>query len=286
MSNLLGNLLGKYSDKVSEVYEDFIYEFETKGLQWAWMMRPEFSMVPEDKRVFPFVFSLPLLTYTRINLSKSKEELDKTIAELKLKYETLPELQGRDLPEMPSIRDLLDQYFLIYQDDEIEFKISYLNYTLVHCSGLIKDIKFDMHDLTKAKVRIMPGELMTVTIKLINKGEQRYDDEERAFINEGDNFADAKLNELLQAKLYALPLDMQEKRKELLKVTDLSSATIKNLPSTEVVVLEEMINAIGNELISNEHVLSQVDCLRMVNLDKMKDWLTRPYAGGTETDYR
>lgn len=286
MSNLLGNLLGKYSDKVSEVYEDFVYEFETKGLQWAWMMRPEFSMVPEDKRVFPFVFSLPLLTYTRINLSKSKEELDKTIAELKLKYETLPELQGRDLPEMPSIRDLLDQYFLIYQDDEIEFKISYLNYTLVHCSGLIKDIKFDMHDLTKAKVRIMPGELMTVTIKLINKGEQRYDDEERAFINEGDNFADAKLNELLQAKLYALPLDIQEKRKELLNVTDLSTATIENLPSTEVVVLEEMINAIGNELISNEHVLAQVNCLRMVNLDKMKDWLTRPYAGGTETDYR
>lgn len=286
MNELLGNLLGKYNDKVSEVYEDFIYEFETKGLQWAWMMRPEFFSVPADKTIFPFVFSLPLLTYTRINLSKSKDEINKTIEELKQKYATLPELQGREIPEIPCARDLLDQYFLVYQDDEIEFKISYQHHVLVHCSGYIKDIKFDLKLLTQAKVRIMAGDLMTVTIKLIKKGQQRLDDEAKSYINEAEAFVEEKLNDLLVIKLNALPEEVKNMRMQLLKINSLEEAHVDLLPSDEIVVLEEMVNALGNPECTNEQVLAQVNCMRMVNLEKMKDWINRPYGGGTETDYR
>src|SRR5690606_36352583 len=114
-----------YQDRISEVYEDFLYEFEGKGIQWALMIRKEFFHVPPEKSQLPFIVSLPLLTYTRINLSLNDDEINQQLEELKKKYETLPEFQGRELPKFPTMRDYLDQFFSVYGDDEVEFTIKY-----------------------------------------------------------------------------------------------------------------------------------------------------------------
>lgn len=282
----LTNLLGVYTDKVSQVYDDFIYEFEGKGIQWAWMMRPEFLGVPEDKRVFPFAFAIPHLTHTRVNLIKSDAEIAQMMAELKQKYETMPEFQGRELPTMPSMRDVMDQYFMVFIDDEVEFKISYHHYTLVHQTGKLGELKFDLYDLTRAKVRIMPGDLMTVTIKLITKGQQRRQYEANSYIEEADTFAEEKLQPLLLKKLAELSPEKKQERMNLFPDTKIEDVKISQLPTDDVVVLEEMIHALGNEDLTNEQVLSQVNCMRVVSLEKMKDWLNRPFGGGTEEDFR
>lgn len=270
----LDDLFGKYTDKITEVYEDFMYEFESKGLQWGLMMRPEFFAVPADKSVVPFVLSLPLLTYSRINLALTKEEVSKSLAELKKKYETLPEFQGRELPKVPTIRDVLDQYFLVYPDDEVDFKITYFHKTLVHLQGKISDIKFNIKDLTHNKsIRVGIGDLMTVSITLLKKGEQRTDDEKTAYIGEGDLYVDNVLTARLQEKLSSLPEEVKTKRLELF--SDMENPSLSDLPSTEVVVLDEMITALANPDYTNEQVLAQTNCMRGVNLDKMTDWLKR-----------
>jgi hypothetical protein len=282
-----------YGDRISEVYEDFIYEFETKGLQWAWMVRKEFFQIPEDKKILPFFISLPLLTYTRIQMAKSKNEIEQELAELKKKYETLPEFQGREMPQVPTIRDVMDQYFMVYPDDEIEFKISYYHHTLVQQQGLIKDLKFNIDDVVKnKKVRVSTGDLLTVTIKLINKGNQRFEEEYKAFLNEPETFVDEKINIVAnQEKIKSLPIEVLEERKILFgydKNTKIEEVEwdIKKLPAQDVVVLEEMVNALLKPHLTNEQILAQSQCLRMVNLDKMVDWLNRSYGGGTEEDYR
>lgn len=292
MTNPLDTLLNSYSDKITDVYEEFIYEFETKGLQWAWMLRKEFFHIPADKKILPFFVSLPLLTYTRINLSKSNDEIQEHLAELKKKYETLPEFQGRELPEVPTIRHYLDQHFMVYPDDKIEFKISYYHHTLVHQTGLIKDLKFDMDDITKAKVKMTPGEMLTVTIKLVEKGQQRLEEEYKAFINEADTYLAEKIStESVTEKIKTLPEEIQKERMKLFGYKgdeELSQVQwdVKKLPATDIVVVEEMVNAMIRPELTNEQVLAQENCMRIVNLNKMVDWLSRPYGGGTETDYR
>lgn len=283
-----------YQDRVSEVYEDFIYEYEGRGLQWAWMIRKEFFHVPPEKQQLPFVVSLPLLTYTRINLSLSEEEINAQIVELKKKYETLPEFQGRELPTRPTIRDYLDQFFTVYGDDEIEFTIKYYHHTLVKVQGLIKDIRFNIQDIVaNPKVRITPGEMVSVVIRLVNKGEQRELEEYKAFINEPEVFVQEKLTaEVIAQKFkYLSPAKLQE-RKELFgydKNTPQEEVVwdVAKLQLGEVVGLEEVLNAAAQEKFSNVEVLKQAtDAYRLINLQKMVEWLTRPYAGGTEKDYR
>lgn len=288
----LQDLLG-YSDRISEVYEDFLLDYETKGLQWAWMIRKEFFHIPEDKKNLPMVISLPLLTYTRINIMLSREEIEKQIEELKKKYATLPEFQGRELPTIPTIRDYLDQFFSVYGDDEIEFKISYYHHTLVKITGKVNEIKFNMDDVVKnPKVRVVATDMVAVTIKLLKKGEQRLEEEYKAFINEANEYVKEKLSsEVIKEKFKNLPLEVLNQRKELFKIDpnlpeDQVVWDADKLNISEIVALEETINAAANPELTNEQVKAQDNCMRLVNLTKMVDWLTRPYAGGTEEDYR
>lgn len=281
----LADLLGKNPDKYTEVYDEFLYEFETKGLQWAWMMRPEFFNVPEEKRMFAFGFSLPILTYTRINLSKSKEEINLMLEDLKTKYATLPEFQGRPLPSYPTSRDLLDQFFLVFLDDEIEFKINYHQYTLVHQQGLIKDLVFDLHEIVKnQKVRIGAGDMVTVTIKLLKKGLQRREDEANSYFEEGDLYVEEVLTKLLEKNWVSLTQEQQQERLSLFKN---SNPTIDNIPYEDVVEKEEFINLLTNQEFSAEQINKLMKPnMRIINLIKMKNWLSRPFGGGTEIDYR
>lgn len=288
----LQDLLG-YSDRISEVYEDFLLDFETKGLQWAWMIRKEFFMIPEDKKILPMVISLPLLTYTRINIMMSKEEIEKQIDELKKKYATLPEFQGRDLPSIPTIRDYLDQFFSVFGDDEVEFKISYYHHTLVCLTGKVNEIKFNMDDVVNnSKVKVVASDMVAVTVKLLNKGSQRLEEEYKAFIGEANEFVKEKLSpEVVKNKFKDLPAEILNQRKELFKIDskipeDQVFWDVDQLNISEIVALEETINAAANPELTNNQVLAQVNCMRLVNLTKMVDWLTRPYAGGTEQDYR
>lgn len=288
----LQELLG-YSDRISEVYEDFLLDYETKGLQWAWMIRKEFFMIPADKKILPMLISLPLLTYTRINIMLSKAEVEKQIEELKKKYATLPEFQGRELPTLPTIRDYLDQFFSVYGDDEIEFKISYYHHTLVHVTGKVNEIKFNIDDVVNnPKVRVVASDMVSVTIKLLNKGEQRLEEEYKAFIGEANEFVKEKLNpEVVKNKFKDLPSEILNQRKELFKIDPATPEDqvvwdVEKLNISEIVALEETVNAAANPELTNDQVKAQVNCMRLINLVKMVDWLTRPYAGGTEQDYR
>ena len=272
---MLEDLFGKYSDKVSETYNEFMDAYLNQGLTWAWMMRKEFFSYDKTKDL-PFVFCLPLLTHSRIQLARSEEEINQELKELKKKYQSIPELQGRQIPEVPTIRDLLDQYFLIYQDDEIEWTIKFSYKTLIHKKGLIKDLVVNMNELLNSKVYIQAGDMVNVNIKLIKKGNQRTSEEKKAFIDESDAFVE----NVLIPKFKSINL---ENRKELFN-KPLDKVALDDLETREVVALEDMIYALSQNEWENEKVISQRKSLRLLSLDKMQDWIVRPNAGGYDEE--
>lgn len=271
---MLEDLFGKYSDKVSETYNEFLEAYQSSGLTWAWMMRREFFGIEKTKEI-PFVFCLPLLTHSRVQLARSEDEINKDLAELKKKYQSIPELQGRPIPEVPTIRDLLDQYFLIYQDDEIEWTIKYSYKTLIHKKGLIKDLFFNMNELLN-QIQVNQGDMVNVNIKLINKGNQRKDEEKKSFIDDSDYF----VKTVLEPKFKKLDLS---KRLEIFN-KPIESIELDDLKTKEVVAIEDMIYALGQDEWDNEKILAQRKSMRLLSLDKMQDWIVRPNAGGYDEE--
>ena len=211
-------LFGKYNDTVSEVYEDLIHEYKNKGLKWGLMLTPQFFAIGsaidmiknskefqeseagklnKDPAELPFLMSLPTSTHSRIKLGYTKEQFEEAISKLKEEFAKVPELQGRKDPEMVGIREVLDQYFYVYHDDIVEFSIMYGYKTIMKKEGQIGNITFNIKELThNPNLKLKQGDMVTVKIILLEKGEQRLEEEKRAFIGEADSYFDGILSSL------------------------------------------------------------------------------------------
>lgn len=298
----LESLFGKYSDTISDVYEDLLHEYQTKGLKWGLMLTPQFftisstiDLINKDEKLkneifekmklqkedcsvekvlgeLPFLMSLPT-THSRIKLGYTKEQFEEAISKLKEEFAKVPELQGRKNPEMVGIREVLDQYFYVYHDDLVEFSISYGHKTIVKKQGHLGKLTFQIKDLTNnPQLRLKQGDMVTVKIVLLEKGEQRIEEEKKAFIGDADLYFDGVLSALFSVQYELMNQELKDKRLELIKSNDLSQ---NNFNNTDVVVIEEMVNALQNSDLTNEQVLAQVKCMRMIGLQKMTEWLNR-----------
>lgn len=298
----LESLFGKYTDTISDVYEDLMHEYQTKGLKWGLMLTPQFftmsstiDLINKDEKLkneifekmklqkedcsiekvlgeLPFLMSLPT-THSRIKLGYTKEQFEEAISKLKEEFAKVPELQGRKHPEMVGIREVLDQYFYVYHDDLVEFSISYGHKTIVKKQGHLGKLTFQIKDLTNnPQLRLKQGDMVTVKIVLLEKGEQRIEEEKKAFIGEADFYFDGVLSALFSVQYELMNQELKEKRFELIGSNDLSQ---NNFNNTDVVVIEEMVNALQNSDLTNEQVLAQAKCMRMIGLQKMREWLNR-----------
>ena len=262
MANKLDSIFGKYKseDLVFDVYRSYLHDYKMTGLTTTFLVSQFFSTLKKE-----YVL-LPLNAY--LGIVKGGKLLPESVPQ------KAPE-PPKNLLEEHTLRSLQRHYFILMDEDVVEFTVSKGNDVIIKTQGMVKDIVIDTA-LIKQK-NYAEGTMAVFNIKLLTASPSREKQEQKSFFGNYQDYLVSLQSTEYQQKFLKLIVDesLLKKRLELYNAQDIEDISGIDFGSRNGLQIQMILSNLNNPYLSNEDLIKINPSVEIKELEKMRDWIKR-----------